>query len=64
MQDDFEAVPVHAAALVAGLHVRQTVRGLQQVAAPDVRVVVAVEIDAFVGRAHHAHLEQARNVEM
>ena len=64
VQDDFEAVTVHAAALVAGLHVGQTVGGLQHVAAPDVRVVVAVEVDAFVGRAHHADLEQARNLEM
>ena len=54
---------VHAAALVAGLDVGQAVGRLQHVATPDVRVVVAVEVDAFVGRAQHADLEQARNVE-
>ncbi len=51
VQDHLEAVAVHAAALVARRDVGQPVRRLEDVAAPDVRVVAGVQVHALVLRA-------------
>ena len=48
VQDHLEAVAVHAPALWPGCHVRQPVGRLEAEAAPEVRVVGAVEVDALV----------------
>jgi hypothetical protein len=62
VEDDLEAVPVHSAALVAGFYVGEPVGRLEDVATPDVRVIVAVEVNTFVGRAEHTDLEEPWHV--
>ena len=63
MQQYLETMSVHATALVARGHVGQLVRRLKHVSAPDVRVIMRIEIDAAVIRALHAGCDNARHIE-
>ena len=64
MNDDLEAVPMHAPALVAHGYVRQPVRGLEDVAAPDVGVSGQVEVCPLMRGALDADLLDARDVQV
>src|SRR5579863_8672963 len=63
VQDDFEPMTVHASALVTGRNVRQTMRRFENVTPPDVGLLVAVDIGAFVQGALDTHLFNACNPE-
>jgi len=64
MDDDLKSMAVHAAALVAERNVGQSVRRLEDVAPPDMRMALTVEIYTFVRRALDANLLDARNIQM
>ena len=64
VQDDLEPVTVHAPALVTGRDVWQAMRRLEDVAPPDMGVLVAVDVGPLVQGALDADLFDAGNVEM
>ena len=63
VQQHLEPMAVHTTALVARWHVRQLVRRLKDVAAPDMRVITRIEIDAAVIGTLHARCDNARHIE-
>src|SRR6266851_3135032 len=63
VQDHFETMPVHSAALVPRRHVWQTVCRFKDVASPDMRVIRNVEIDAFVQGALNTNIVDIRKLD-
>lgn len=64
MNDDLEAMAMHATAFVACGDVGQPVRGLKDVATPDMGLSHCVEVDPFVRGALNADLLDTGNVQM
>jgi hypothetical protein len=61
MEDDLETVPVHTAAFVAGLNIGKLVRSFKTEPAPDVEVVVPVQVGTFVLGTEDPNAFHARN---
>jgi hypothetical protein len=64
MQQHFEAVAVHAPALVARRDARQLMGRLEHVTPPDVRRAGPVQLNAGVRRAAYASGLQARQIDV
>ena len=63
MHDDFEAVAVHATALVTRGHIGQLVRRLKAVAPPDMGLTGAIEVDTLMRRALHRDAADLRHIQ-